>query len=105
MAKRSEEWKKYLKEVKTRINENKLKLNEQEENEIFYLNNKKLSSQEIERINDKICEVAASKNFIPNPLGLLTDKEVYENLTDQKKMKYILDLSTIYLTLKAKNRK
>lgn len=99
MAKRSEEWKKYIKEIKLRINDSK---NQENTDEVFYLNNKKLSSWEIDRISNIVIKIATSKNFVPNPIGLMVDRKVYDSLDNEKKIRYILDLSAIYLTMSEK---
>lgn len=96
MAKRSEEWKKYIKEIKLRINDSKIIENN---DEVFYLNNQKLSSWEIDRISNIVMKIATSKNFIPNPIGLMVDRKVYDSLNNEKKIRYILDLSAIYLKM------
>lgn len=102
MNKRTEEWKKYIKEAKIRLNQSRF---QPVDDEVFYLNSKKLTRQDIARLNSMIAEVLASDDFVYNPLGKMIDEEIYNELNDENKTKYILDLSSIYLTLRAKFKK
>ena len=99
MNKRTEEWKKYVKEAKIRLNQSRF---QPVDDEVFYMNSKKLTKQDISRMNSIIAEVVASDDFVPNPLGMLIEQDVYNDLSNEGKTKYMLDLSSIYLSLRAK---
>ena len=99
MNKRTEEWKKYVKEAKIRLNQSRF---QPVDDEVFYMSSKKLTKQDISRMNSIIAEVVASDDFVPNPLGMLIEQDVYNDLSNEGKTKYMLDLSSIYLSLRAK---
>ena len=99
---KSSEWKKYVKEAKKRLAESKRR---EDGEEILVLNSKRLSSGEIYKLNEIVKEIVASDSFVYDPLGKLTDKEVFDELNDNEKLKYLLDLSVIYLKLREKQCK
>lgn len=102
MNRKNNEWKKYIKEAKMRLNQSRF---QPLDNEVFYLNSQKLTRQDLSRLNSTVAEVVASDDFYPNPLGKMIDKDVYSTLNEESKTKYIFDLSAIYLSLRAKFKK
>lgn len=101
MIKRSENYKNYVKEAKSRLSGNRETLG----SEVYYLNSHKLTQEEINRINIIACEVAESEEYIGNPLGKLIKEDEFYSLSEEAKLKYILDLSEIYLKIKKKYAK
>ncbi len=102
MNKRTDEWKKYVKEAKIRLNQSRFN---PVDDEVFYMNSQKLTKQDISRMNSIISEVVASDDFVSDPLGRLIENDVYNRLDNEAKTKYMLDLSSIYLALRAKFNK
>ena len=87
----------YVNEIKSRLYDT-----EAEKEEGYYLNERRLSETEINRMKQIVKEIAASENFVENPLGMLADLDVLLNVEENKKEKFILNLSDIYLKLRAK---
>lgn len=46
-----------------------------------------------ERLYDKVCEILDNDEDIINPIGMLVDHEVYDDMDDVGKQRYILELS------------
>lgn len=99
MAIRNIEWKNYIKQVKNRLINNHYSVSN---NETYYINGKKLSTQKTIEYNAIVAEIVASNDFIYNPIGRMIDYDDYVSLTEEGKMKYIFDLSKIYLSIKSK---
>lgn len=99
---KSQEWKQYVREAKLRLND-MTSVERKKEEEIFYLNTKRLTPQEVKRFEATVKEIVASDTFIEDPLGRMMNKEVFDLLSDGERMKYLLDLSTIYLKLRTKS--
>ena len=53
----------------------------------------------------KVCEILNSDEVILNPIGRLVDQNVYQNLDEGGKQKYIFDLSKKYRELKERFHK
>ena len=92
--KKREEWKKYIKMAKSRIN------GDRNDNEIIFVNDEALSSDELLKWNQIISEIVASDVFVCNPIGQMIDHNKYEKMTEANKNKYIMDLSEIYLKIR-----
>ena len=97
MAKKVLTRKVYVNEIKNRLYDTGT-----EKEEEYFLNDRKLSEQEVTRMEQIVKSIAASENFVENPLGMLTDLDVLLNEEENKKEKFILNLSDIYLRLRAK---
>lgn len=85
-----------LKEAKQRLKRMSLLQNGDDS---FFLNNKRVSLTEIGRMREVTAEILASDSFI-NPIEKLIDQSEFERIDDEGKMRYILDLSSIYVCLK-----
>ena len=99
MAKEISERKKYIREAKTRLQDNYYNIFGED---TYYLNNKKLNGYQISELKRKIAQVVACDEFVPNPLGRLIEEDVFEKLDQAGKTKYIFDLSEIYLKMREK---
>ncbi len=73
--------------------------------ERYFLNNRRLTQEEIAAMENVIDEISASDEFIPNPIGRFIDKKEYELLDEPSRQKYVLDLSKIYIEIKEKKSK
>lgn len=98
------EWKNYVKEAKARLNENYYNMLN-DEDAVYCLNGKRLTHQQIINFNHTVSEVAASEAYAGKALGKLAEEQVYENLNNTQRVKYIFELSGIYLSLKEKINK
>ena len=71
----------------------------QEGDDSFFLNNKRVSLIEIARMREVTATIISSEQFI-HPIERLINKKEYENLDEENKMRYILNLCDIYVNLK-----
>lgn len=94
----------YFRELKRRL-ANRSYLNNsaaKERNKQYFLNNKKLSPEEVECITVKIEEINSSEEFIVNPLSrMILDTNDFDRLDDMGKVRYMLELSNVYLQMRA----
>lgn len=97
------EWKNYVKQAKLHLRETEAKdVDKGEQEEIFYVNSHRLTKIELKKIDESVKEIVASDSFVSDPLGRMIDNSMYDTLSDSEKMKYLLDLSKIYLFLRTK---
>ena len=66
----------------------------------YYLNNRRITSEEIDNMRTKIREIAASDEVVIDPLNkLIFDGKTFQTLDESGKLRYMLDLSKIYIAL------
>ena len=65
----------------------------------FFIGGKRVGTYEIARMREITAEILASDQFI-NPLEKLADQDELSRLDDTGKMRYLLDLSSVYVCLK-----
>lgn len=94
------EWRKYIKMAKDRMREMSL-VNKSIESDI-YLDTEIVSAEDLKKFNRIVKEVVASSDFIYNPIGMMINQKKYDEMTEEKRNKYVMDLSEIYLTLRKK---
>ena len=94
--------KNYVKAVKHRLNNNHYRYLD---DDVYYLCGEKLSPHRIMEINVAIGEIVASDDFVPDPRGRIVEKDRYANFTENQKMRYIFELSKIYLSIREKHKK
>lgn len=98
----------FFKMIKKRLLENNysqysVRIKDQRIGEVYFLNNKRMSRDQIKTLSQKINEIVQSDVFIYDPLNkLILDHEEFKNLDEIGKQKYILDLSNIYIDIKNK---
>lgn len=61
-----------------------------------------LSKKEDEDLYKKFCEIGTGKDVLTNPIGLLVDKEHFEQLDNVGKERYIFNLSEKYKKFKTR---
>jgi len=73
------------------------------DSEVFYVNNRTLSRSEIEKMSNKVRAILSSEENVNNPLlQIIPNKDEYNNIDNEAKSKYILELSKIYTKLRKK---
>lgn len=98
----------FFKMLKKRMQENNYsqyaeKMKEEKTGEVYFLNNKKMSRDQIKVLSVKVNEIVTSDDFILDPLNkLILDYDEFINLDEVGKQRYILDLSNIYIDIKSK---
>lgn len=65
----------------------------------LFLNCKKLPLSEVAKYRQIISEMLASEDFV-NPLEKLVTREDLRSLDEESKMRFLLDMSAIYVSLK-----
>lgn len=101
MAKHYSEGKQYILQAKYRLMHNTYADYFQERKANFYLNNKKISREQYEEMCRKIKEITASEEFVSDTLDLLVpDRKEFNELDEINKVKYMLELSKVYMTIK-----
>ncbi|NCA67938.1 MAG: hypothetical protein EOM87_07745 [Clostridia bacterium] len=77
--------------------------NAKQDNVINYLEygNIKISREE-EILYRKVTEIIESNECIINPIGRLMDKQLYEEMSQAERLKYVLELSKTYIRLQTK---
>lgn len=95
----------YFKELKKRMINNNyeeyaVKMQTAREKQ-YFINNKQLTREQLGMLTEKIDEIAASEEFIYDPLTrMIVDGDDFESLDTDGKIRYMLELSSLYLTLK-----
>lgn len=84
------------KEAKIRISRRALR---QIGDDSIYLFNRKLELKEVIRMREIIAKAMLRDRFL-NPLEKLMNKEEYESIPDDQKMRYILEFCSIFVRLK-----
>ncbi|HOO22897.1 MAG TPA: hypothetical protein PKY53_04375 [Clostridia bacterium] len=102
MAKNISEARNYFKQIKQRIANNEYR-NYNFESEVFYVNNRRLTQDELEVMSNKVKEILASETSINDTLfRIIPDTEEYSRMDETAKTRYILELSKIYNKIKNK---
>lgn len=102
MAKNISEARNYFKQIKQRIVNNEYR-NYNFESEVFYVNNRRLTQDELEVMSNKVKEILASETSINDTLfRIIPDTEEYSRMDETAKTRYILELSKIYNKIKNK---
>lgn len=71
--------------------------------DVFYVNNKRVTRNQLENMSLKVKEIMASDEFVYDPLSkLIVDVEEFRNLDDTARVRYMLELSKVYASLKKK---
>jgi len=65
----------------------------------YYLNNRRLVRDEVDRLKNQIKEIAASEEIVIDPLNKLICDEGFYSLDENGKLRYMLELSSIYREL------
>ncbi len=101
----------FFKMIKKRLSENDysqmtVKIKNQRLGEVYFLNNKRMTRDEIRAISLKINEMMSTEDFISDPLSkLILNYEEFKGLDEISKQRYILDFSSIYNDIKNKCKK
>lgn len=53
-----------------------------------------------EQLYKKVCSILSSSEIVTNPIGQLVDREVYDNMDDLNRQRYILELSQKFRELR-----
>ncbi len=69
----------------------------------IFLCGKKLTKNEVASLRETIRSFSGSEVFI-NPIEKLVDKNVYSDLNEENRFRYVLELSSIYVYLKNTNK-
>lgn len=99
----------YFKMIKKRMQENNYtqyseRMKEEKAGAVYFLNNKRMSREQIKVLSVKVKEITSSNEFILDPLNkLILDYDEFIKLDDVEKQRYILDLSNIYIDIKKKS--
>lgn len=102
MAKNISEARNYFKQIKQRIANNDYR-NYSFDSEAYYVNNRRLTQDELEIMSNKVKEILASEVSINDTLfRIIPDTEEYSQMDEFGKTRYILELSKIYSKLKTK---
>lgn len=101
----------FFKMIKKRLMENNyseysVRIKDERIGEVYFLNNKRMSREQIKVLSGKINEILESDDFITDPLNkLILDYDEFIKLDEIGKQRYILDLSNIYIDIKKKMQK
>lgn len=99
----------FFKMIKKRLVENNysdytVKINDERVGEVYFLNNKRITSEQLRAFSLRVNEIIKSDVFILDPLNkLIIDKDEFMGLDEIAKQRYILDLSNIYIDIKKKS--
>lgn len=67
----------------------------------YFINNKRLSREQLAELQRKIDEIAASEEFVFDPLNrIIVDENDYYSLDESGRMRYMLELSNLYLSVR-----
>lgn len=103
MAKNYTDAQLYIIQAKKRLANNEYSQFVKEKYDVFYVNNKRVTKVQLDDMSAKIEEIMASDEFVYDPLSkLIVDKEEFLNLDDASKVKYMLELSSVYASIKRK---
>ena len=105
MGKKQSEAQKYVSLAKQRLVSNDYSQYEKNASCHFYVNNKKVSKEELAEMSVIASEIAASDTLVYDALDrLIPDKEFFLTLGETERVKYVLDVSKIYETLREETR-
>ena len=97
MGKRYSEAQKYVHLAKKRLLNNDYADYERKEGCRYYVNNKRLTQEQLETMATIADEILSSDTLIFDALSrLIVDKKDFSSLCESDRVKYILDLSKIY---------
>ena len=103
MAKNLSEAKLYILQAKYRLTQNGYKEYFLEQEANYCLNNQKLTKSQFKEMYQTIKEIVACDEFVSNTLDrLVVDKSEFNKLGESDKVKYMLELSHIYHSIKKK---
>ena len=103
MLKEKQEFFKMLKKrlIENNYSDYSARLKERRMSEAYFLNNKKMTREQVKTLSQKINEILQSDDFIYDPLTkLIPDYDEFKSLDDIGKQRYILNLSNIYIDIK-----
>lgn len=104
MARREGEAKQYIREARRRLLNMDYSKFRRRRDDVFFVNNKRVTDRQLEAMNDKVKEIMCSEEFIPDPLDrLIIDKAEFSLLDEGARLKYMLEISSVYLYLQNKN--
>lgn len=102
MSKNINEARSYFKQIKQRIVTNDYQ-SFSFGSEAYYVNNRRLTHEELEIMSDKVKEILASEESINDTLfRIIPDTEEYSRMDEIGRTRYILELSKIYNKIKTK---
>ncbi len=103
MTKYSTEAQLYILQARKRLMNNSYEEYAKERYDVYFINNKKITKVQLEDMQAKVNEILASDDFVYDPLSkLIVDEKEFNALDDYAKVRYILELSEIYVRLKKK---
>lgn len=106
MAKNISEAKLYILQAKHRLTQNGYKEYFLEQESNYYLNNRKLTKTQFKEMYQTVKEIVACEEFVSDTLNrLVVDKAEFDKLDETDKVKYMLELSHIYRSIKKKLNK
>lgn len=101
MSKKYSDAKAYIMQAKKRLLNNEYGQFAKDKYGVFYINNKRVTKVQLENMSAKIEEILASEEFVYDSLNkLIMDEEEFYKLDDTGKMRYMLELSKVYASLK-----
>lgn len=101
MSKKNIEGKKYILQAKRRLINDEYSGFNKENDETFFLNNKKIPKEKMTELNLIVDSIMSSDEFVYDPLSkLIIDEEEFNNLDETLKEKYLFELSELYVYLK-----
>lgn len=100
MAK-SETRKIFLKEIRQRLITRDYLNTGINSNDVFFLNNKLLTKLQIEDLTKRVYEISRSQEIV-SLKKLIIDQSEFDHLDESGKMRYMMELSNIYIHLKKK---
>ena len=86
----------FVKEAKERMQRMALL---QEGDNGYFLNGKKISLQKVAKMREIVTEMNKEEQM-PNPVERLIDRKEFDNLPEEDKMRYVLELCNVYIRLK-----
>lgn len=101
MKRKHEEAQKYVLLAKKRLVNNDYGDFGKTDEERYYINNRKLTKDQVERMNEAVAEILASDTLVYDALSrLIVDKTEFSALEEPNRVKYIFELSKIYAKLR-----
>ncbi len=90
--------KEYMKLAKTRLQHSVLP--SQKSEEIYIVNAKRLTEEEILYYRGIVEEITASESFVENPLERMLDHTAFDKMNEEGKMRYLLEISKLFIHIK-----
>lgn len=104
MNRKNSAGKNYILQAKKRLLNDEYSYINKENDENLFLNNKKITRDEMTELNSIVEGIMASDEFVYDPLSqLIIDEQEFAGLSETLKEKYLFELSDLYIYIKNKN--